>query len=268
VNRWMRWSSPALLVAFVVALVVAACGELPGGKDAQQASGAPRAAKATENLVQADVCLDTDPECTPTGAHGKHGSFNCLVCHAKGGRLSFTSSGPNALAYRAGSPAPSFDAAAKTCSNVACHGVPPGTFSYYFPGNEDNDGDGFPDAELKTVNYGGTLAASTPGWYTTGNACTACHGNPPANGSDGSNAWHSGFHANNQNVGAIGPNACELCHNSTEVPFGTWIPVAFSGVAADGHVRGISINPAAASQHANGTATVRAKFVSQCFGCH
>jgi len=222
-------------------------------KDAQ-AKNAPKIVA----LVQDDVCVDGDPACTPTGAHGKHGGFDCKVCHNVGGRLAFARTGANALAYGVGFPAPAFDAATKTCSNVACHGVRAGTFSYYFPGNE-MDADGYPIAELKTVNYGGTLAASTPSWYATGASCAACHGNPPLNGSDGSNVWHRN-HANGQNIGPTPANACELCHN---IPTNVNSPIAISvnGVAT-------SIQAANAGFHANGTVNVNARFRSQCFGCH
>src|SRR6185369_3361835 len=136
-------------------------------------------------MIQSEVCLDGDPSCTPSGAHGGpatqpsgHFAFDCRVCHKVGGRLSFDKAGP---AYAAGKPTPSFDATTKTCSNIACHGVPSGTFSYYFPG-----GDGEP--VLNTVTYGGSAMSATPSWYSTGSAaCTACHGDPPSSGSNGSN---------------------------------------------------------------------------------
>jgi hypothetical protein len=216
----------------------------------------------TQDEVRTAPCTTADG----TGAHPKHAGFACKVCHMYGGIMCFDPSGP---AYNASYGAPGFDATAKTCTNVACHTVAPGTFSYYFPGNE-TDADGYPIPELFTVHYGGGTPQPTPSWYTApGTAgCTACHANPPVNGSDGSNAWHSGSHANNLNVGAINPNACELCHNSTAVPYGTWVPVAFSSVGSDGKYHGYQINPAAVTQHANGVATVNAKFVSQCFGCH
>jgi hypothetical protein len=229
---------------------------------------APQATTAVNKSMTQDE-MRTAP-CTTadgSGAHPKHAGFNCKVCHMVGGVMCFDPSGP---AYNASYGAPAFDVATKTCTNVACHTVAPGTFSYYFPGDE-TDADGYPIPVLKTVNYGGgTTPQVTPSWYTApGTAgCTACHANPPVYGSDGSNNWHSGFHANNQNVGAINPNACELCHNSTAVPYGTWVPVAFSSVGSDGKYHGYQINPAAISQHANGVATVNAKFVSQCFGCH
>ena len=198
-------------------------------------------------LIQSDVCVDGDPSCTPTGAHGApttvpsgHSAYDCKVCHKVGGRLSFNKSGP---AYSVGKPAPTFDATTKTCSNIACHGVPSGTFSYYFPG-----GDGEP--VLNTVNYGGSTIVVTPSWYATGSsACGACHGNPPVNGSNGSNAWHSGYHGNG---GPTSPqNQCQFCHPDASSP---------------GNGAGDTItNP---TLHANGMVNVQATFKSSCFGCH
>jgi hypothetical protein len=202
----------------------------------------------------------------PTGAHGlpgyvtggptQHGKYECKVCHLVGGVLAFDPDGP---AVAPGNPLPSFDAITKTCSNVACHGVPSGTFSYYFPGNE-MDPDGYPIPELKTVTVYGNSGGTTPSWYATGSvACSACHANPPRNGTDGSNAWHSGFHANNQNVGPIGPNACELCHNKYENN-------VFSPIAQSSNGVGTAILIPAL--HGNGVYDVVARFRSQCFGCH
>ncbi len=213
----------------------------------------------TQGEVKTAPCTTADG----TGAHPKHSGFACTVCHMVGGVMCFDPAGP---ATGTGT-APSFDTTAKTCSNVKCHGVAAGTFSYYYPGDEV-DADGYPIPVLKTVNVYGNPGGITPSWYSTGGGCTACHNNPPANGTDGSNAWHSGAHANNQNVGTINPNACELCHNDPTKPYGTWTPIAFSSVGADGMYHGYQINSAAAAQHANGTYTVYAKFVQQCFGCH
>ncbi|HEY3307052.1 MAG TPA: hypothetical protein VGJ93_01230 [Desulfuromonadaceae bacterium] len=198
-------------------------------------------------LIAEEVCSEGDPACTPTGAHGGpatqpagHYSFDCKVCHKIGGRLVFDKYGP---AYAAGKAAPSFDANTKTCSNIACHGVPAGTFSYYFPG-----GDGEP--VLNTVNYGGTVAGPTPSWYSIGaSGCKACHGDPPLNGSNGSNAWHSGYH------GGGGPsspqNQCQFCHPDASSP--------------NNGIGDIITNPLL---HANGTVNVQATFKSSCFSCH
>ena len=249
----------AISVVIVAAAAVAACGQITTSEEAPQ--GAVKASKLQPraSLTVESVCANADdPECTPTGAHAKHTS-TCAVCHAVAGRLAFQVGGP---AYGAGwtssQPRPAFDPVAKTCSNVACHGVPAGTYSYYFPGNE-MDADGYPIPELKTVSYGGTMSAATPSWYATGSAtCTACHGNPPANGSDGSNAWHSGNHANNQNVGPTPPNACELCHN---LPSNVNSPIVQS-------VNGAGTVILQPGFHATGAVNVNARFRSQCFGCH
>jgi predicted CxxxxCH...CXXCH cytochrome family protein len=200
-----------------------------------------------ESMTPDEVCLDGDPNCTPTGAHGPnslnnnaagHAAFACSVCHKVGGRLKFDRNGP---AYAAGNPAPTFDATAKTCSNVACHGVPAGTFSYYFPG-----GDGEP--VLNTVNIIGNTAGTTPSWYSTGAAaCGACHGNPPRNGTDGSNVWHSGNHAGGP---TSANNQCQMCHPDA------------SGSGGQGTT---ITNP---SMHGNGIFNVQATFRSSCFNCH
>jgi hypothetical protein len=203
-----------------------------------------------------DSCVP-GPGCEPTGAHAKHTS-TCSVCHKSAGRLAFDPTGP---AYPASGLIPSFSATTKTCSNVACHGVAAGTFSYYFPGNE-MDEEGYPIPELKTVHYGGTMAAGTPSWYSTGASCSACHGNPPANGSDGSNVWHSGQHACNVTVGPTPANACALCHND---PANVNSPIALSSSAGDCAYIGTTIQIPAL--HGNGV-NVNARFRSQCFGCH
>lgn len=193
----------------------------------------------TPLMTQDEFCRDGDPACTPTGAHAKHGAYGCSVCHKVAGRLCFDSSGP---AYGPGL-LPTFDAAAKTCSNVACHTVKAGTFSYYFP-----DGSGEP--VLNTVSYGGGLPRPSPSWYVTGAAgCTACHDDPPRNGSTGSNVWHSGYHANQGPTGAA--NQCQFCHPDASSPG-----------------NGIGDTITNASFHGNGTVNVQATFKSSCFGCH
>jgi len=173
---------------------------------------------------------------TGTGAHAKHAAFDCQACHYVGGVLCFDINGP---AVSPSNPLPSFDAIAKTCSNIACHGVPAGTFSYYFPG-----GDGEP--VLNTVTYGGNTVP-TPSWYATGLGCGACYGNPPRNGSSGSNVWHSGYHAGGPTSAS---NQCQFCHPDAT---GT---------------NGIGTAITNTSLHANGTVEVQARFTSRCFGCH
>lgn len=186
--------------------------------------------------LQVNQVLPTGDCGTGTGAHAKHAAFDCQVCHYVGGVLCFDTSGP---AVSPGNPLPSFDATAKTCSNIACHGVPAGTFSYYFPG-----GDGEP--ALNTVTYGGTMAP-TPSWYATGLGCSACHGNPPRYGSSGSNVWHSGYHAGTPTTAS---NQCQFCH-----------PDATGS-------NGIGTAITNTSLHANGVVNVQARFTSSCFGCH
>lgn len=211
--------------------LAAACGIDPRLAE----EGGPGSARRSQALVASEV-LPTGGTCSPTGAHGKHAAANigCTVCHACGGVLQFDPAGP---AVAPGLPAPSFDATAKTCSNVACHGVPAGTFSYYFPG-----GDGEP--ALNTFAYGGTFAQ--PYWYAeAGGTCAACHANPPRNA-----VWHSGYHGGQGPAGAN--NQCQLCH-----PDATG-----SGGAATGLV------PANAALHRNGAVNVQANFKSTCFGCH
>lgn len=182
-------------------------------------------------------------DCNPGGAHRKHASYDCKTCHMMHGKDRFD---PNGLAAIKPTPTnpnplkPSFNATAKTCANIACHSIPAGTFSYYFIG-----GDGEP--ALNTVNYGGTLAAVTPSWYTIGAGCGACHGNPPRNGSDGSNVWHSGYHAGTSTAAS---NQCQFCHPGE------------SGTGGQGTT---IVNPAL---HGNGKVEVQAIFKSSCFSCH
>ncbi len=204
------------------------------------------AAMAAQGSAQYIGCLPGQPypagtPCEPTGAHGKHSAFECDVCHLFGGVLSFDPNGP---AVPAGSivngsivtnaPLPGFDINAKTCSNISCHGMYSGTFSYYFPG-----GDGEP--ELRTVSYAGS-GGSTPAWYSSGAGCSACHGNPPRNGT-----WHSGYHAG---VPTSASNQCQFCHPDASGSNGLGTTIT---------------NPAL---HANGTVEVQARFTSSCFGCH
>jgi hypothetical protein len=194
-------------------------------------------------LPESEIFPTGPPLPQPTGAHGlpggvpgvggptKHGGFDCKTCHVVGGVFSFNPSGP---AIATGQPLPAFDPTLKTCSNVACHGMYTGTFSYYFPG-----GDGEP--ALNTVNYSGS-GGSAPSWYTTGLGCTACHGNPPRNG-----AWHSGYHAGGPTSAS---NQCQFCHPD----------------ATGSNGQGTAItNPAL---HGNGGVNVQARFTTACFGCH
>ncbi|WP_224981152.1 CxxxxCH/CxxCH domain c-type cytochrome [Geomonas agri] len=199
-------------------------------------------AAKTVMMTQDEVCLDGDPACTPTGAHGGHGSYDCQVCHNVGGQVSFARTAPNNLAYGSGLGIPAFSAATKTCSNIACHAIPVGTFSFY-----TMDGSG--DLYLETVSYG-SAAQSTPAWNSTGPAgCSACHGDPPRNGSTGSNVWHSGYHGGQGPTGAR--NQCQFCHPDASSPN-----------------NGVGDTITNSSLHANGVVNVQAKFTSACFGCH
>jgi hypothetical protein len=239
----MAMSNRGLAVAAVLlgasGLVLVGCGQATVDPAQEQA----RAPGVQMSIAQIDVdpCANpTDPACTPTGAHAKHTSV-CSVCHFVAGRLAFDPNGPAYASWTPGQPRPAFNATTKTCSNVACHGVPAGTFSYYFPG-----GDGEP--VLNTVNYGGPATQVTPAWNSTGTTCSGCHPNPPRNGSDGSNVWHSGYHGGQGPTGAY--NQCQFCHPDATGSNGAGTAIT---------------NP---TLHGNGTANVQARFTSACFGCH
>lgn len=204
-------------------------------------------AKTAASMVQTDACADGDPACTPSGAHGGPGStpaghyaYGCAVCHKVGGRVSFLKSGP---AYAAGLAAPTYNTTTQTCSNVACH-VVSGSYSYYVYDW------GLETTVLTTLTYGSSTPRPTASWFSTGAAgCTACHDDPPRNGSTGSNLWHSGNHGGQGPTGER--NQCQFCH-----------PDAFS----PGNGIGDTITNKAL--HANGTVNVSAVFTSACYGCH
>lgn len=213
------------------------------GKDwvPYQHVSAPSAAANTPSPAPAQLADTpcTSYACNPGGAHSKHASFACVTCHKVKGNLVgyFDPNGPAIIQPTSDTPnppAPSFDAVAKTCSNVACHGQPSGSFNYYFPG-----GDGEPVLNTFTI-----LAAypTTPNWYTSGMNCTACHGNPPVNGG----VWHSGQHA----MTLAGGNDCQLCHSDATGSGG--LGTAITNTAL----------------HRNGAVDVQAQFSSKCFGCH
>jgi hypothetical protein len=231
---------------------------------------APRTAKA---LAQTDFCDDAEVGCEPTGAHGKlavnfatgHAGYECKECHYIGGRLAFK---PGGLAFLpAPSPRPYFNADTNTCSNIACHYVKPGTFTYSFPG-----GDGEP--VQNTVPYGGGTPQPTPDWYATGASCGACHRSPPYAPSPPYDAnqpytWHSGYHG-----GFLADNNCQFCHPdavgtftgfSTSIPpQPVWVGLGLSTATNCGPAR----NQPCAALHANGGLNVQATFSSRCFGCH
>jgi hypothetical protein len=178
----------------------------------------------------------------PSGAHSSHSAYDCQTCHKPHGFLIgwFDPNGPAFIKPTPENPAPpppSYDRTSQTCSNVACHGVPLGTFSYYFPG-----GDGTP--ELKTVAYGGYV--TTPGWYSVGQGCFACHGNPPS----ATGGWHRLDFPHVRGVPSS--QDCSFCHpDASGVGVGTAIT-----------------NPAL---HRNGVIDVQGKWNTRngrCFGCH
>lgn len=223
----MRWARVTPLFA---ALSVCSCGQGAGQKEA--------VLDRNQAALTQDEVLPTGAACSPTGAHGKHAVYDCKVCHVCGGVLAFDPQGP---AVAPGMALPAFDATAKTCSSVACHGMYSGTFSFYFQG-----GDGEP--ELQTVTYQGN-GGNTPPWYSTGAGCAACHGNPPANNPGfGAYTWHSGAHGNQSRTGPL--NQCQLCHPDASGSGGLGTTIT---------------DPA---QHANGSVNVAGRFTSACFGCH
>jgi hypothetical protein len=203
---------------------------------------------------QCNYCHGIPPDGTAypniAGKHAEHmliTGVTCATCHARpcdqhnNGVVDvvFDPSGP---AVATGNPAPVFDASAKSCSNIACHIVSAGTFNYSFQGGDGNPVD-------KTVNIYGNTGGLTPSWYSSGTSCTACHGNPPSNGTDGSNIWHSGNHAGQGPTGAY--NQCQLCHPDASSP--------------NNGIGDTITNP---SLHRNGTFDIQPAFVSQCFNCH
>ena len=171
---------------------------------------------------------------TGTGAHAKHAVHapDCKSCHMVGGAMCFDPSGP---AVAPGQPVPSFDTSTKSCSNISCHGMYSGTYSFWQWLGDDN-------WELVTVNYAGS-GGGTPNWYSTLGGCTACHGNPPTiPGSTEKYNWHGGYHG--------GGSDCQLCHPDA---------TGSGGV-------GTAITDA--SLHANGVVNVQAQYKSSCFNCH
>lgn len=211
-SQHIRWSP-----AVVALLVLVACGDGPPS--------------APVRPVASRAALDGST-CQFTAAHTKHGLAACTTCHACVGVVEFD---PAGAAVVAGQAAPVFDAGSKSCSNVACHGVRAGTFSYWF-----QDGSG--EITLNVFAYG-SAPKPTPSWFATGIGCSGCHDNPPRN-----STWHGGHHANEGPSGAA--NQCQFCHPD----------------ATGSNGAGTAITMAAL--HGNGTVEVQARFVSRCFTCH
>lgn len=206
-----------------------------------------------------NYCLDTkNNELCPDVMHTKHQSFmnDCKACHnltpsfmAAGTFFKDSSKG----AFLPGGPAPVFAPSGfwsspqtntpASCSNIACHNVPAGTYTYYIYDW------GLDTSVPVTVNYGG-MSTGTALWQdNAATSCTTCHGNPPKNGY----VWHSGNHGNGT---VANGNNCETCH-----------PDAKSTLSPD-RTTILSNYITAPSQHQNGTVDVVAKFTSGCFGCH
>jgi hypothetical protein len=202
-------------------LLAAACGD-----GASRAPAAPVPGRAPAALAAASSCMTT-------AAHPAHALYACSTCHACLGVVAFDPAGP---AVASGRPAPTYDAAAKSCSNVACHGAYSGTFTY-------QTWDWGCDCPAEnTVSYAGN-GGTSPSWFTTGIGCAACHDNPPRNA-----VWHSGYHANQGPSSAV--NQCQFCHPDA--------------TGTNGQGTAIT-NPAL---HANGIVEVAATFKSSCYNCH
>jgi predicted CxxxxCH...CXXCH cytochrome family protein len=185
----------------------------------------------------------------PHTTHRVNGGTTCNDCHCRGGHCVSPTVFLLAFGERAvapGRPLPTFDLATQTCSNVACHMVPAGTYSYWSIG-----GDGEPVENQ--ASYGG-VPVVTPAWdsATTG-SCRACHGAPP---SPSAGTWHSGMHG-------TGPamNECSFCHPGV---------VRVNGVLeiSTASTCGPTGTQPCAALHRNGVVDVAASWNSRCFGCH
>lgn len=232
-TAWSRCCRCSIsLLGFCLALAVSGCGAR---------------IDAPENgpVAMARAALD-GPACSATGAHQRHATFACTVCHSVGGSLCFDPAGP---AYAAGQPAPGFDFTAKTCSSVGCHGMYSGVYTY-----EVWDW-GCDCAATVQAPYQGS-GGNTPSWYTVGAGCSACHGNPPG----AYPTWH-GWHANRSFAGS---NDCQLCHPDA---------IGSDGVGTGFNTAPCTVNgvfyASCAVLHANGTLNVNPRYrPTPCFSCH
>jgi hypothetical protein len=249
-TSWRRWRGavPCVVLAFLV---------LQGCQQGERGDAGATVGKASGALTQ-DAVVPTGGMCSPTGKHAEHGTQACATCHQCTGTLSFDASVAGANA--------AFDATTKTCSNVACHAVPAGTYTY-------NAYDwGLEEMYQVSVPYGGSEGGSGANWYAAPGAtgCSACHGYPPKyNGT--AYAWHSGMHA-----GSIGNgNTCQLCHPDAS---GAYV---YGGPPSYASTSGGMISTCApytycsapgtitnGSLHGNGVVDVTPQFTSSCFGCH
>ena len=207
----------------------------------------------------ANYCLDSkNNDLCPDILHIKHQPYmnDCKACHdltnsftASGTffkdstKGAFLPGGPNPVFMPSGSWSSPKTNAAASCSNIACHSIPAGVFTYYI---YDWGAD---EVVPISYNYGG-MSGATALWQDKPDTnCKSCHNIPPYS----KNVWHSGSHGMQY---MIGSNNCETCH-----------PDAKSSVAPDGKTI-LSNYLTAPSQHANGTLDVVAKFTSKCFYCH
>jgi hypothetical protein len=207
--------------------------------------------------LTSDHVVPTGLACTPTGKHAEHGSIACSTCHQCAGTVAFDPAAAGSAA--------AFDATAKTCSNIACHTVPPGTFTYYVY-NWGSD-----TYDPVTVPYGGEATGTQPYWYApAGLGCNACHGYPPKyNGV--AYTWHSGSHA----YGTTNGNTCQLCHPDVTGAYVSGGPPSYAATSGgqiascpDGTYCAAPGAITNASLHRNGTLDVTPNFTSACFGCH
>lgn len=190
--------------------------------------------EGTPALVGSEAALTA---IDPHALHLTRAGAECMDCHMPHDGVFAPLVSFSDKARIPGGPEPVLEAD-RTCSNVACHMVPAGTFTFWFQG-----GDGEP--ALSTVRYGGVPVRTPPWPEATSDGCRACHGAPP---SPAAGAWHSGFHG-----GAAGGalNACALCHPSVAAVNGALV-----------------IRTGFEAMHRNGIVDVAARFASRCFGCH
>lgn len=207
----------------------------------------------------ANYCLDSkNNDLCPDIVHTKHQSLmnDCKACHdltnsfrASGTFFKDSSKG----AFLSGGPAPGFTPsgswsspktnAAASCSNIACHSIPAGTYSYYI-------WDWGIDESVPVEYYYGGMSTANALWQDNpATNCNSCHAIPPI----ATNPWHSGRHAG---AYSSATDNCETCH-----------PDAKSIRSPDGKTI-ISNYITAPSQHRNGTLDVVAKYKSPCFNCH
>jgi len=207
----------------------------------------------------ANYCLDSkNNDLCPDIIHTKHQAFmnDCKACHnltnsftASGtffkdsSKGAFLPGGPNPVFTPSGSWSTPKTNAAASCSNIACHSIPAGTYTYYIWDWASEE------SVLMEFYYGGMSSANALWQDNPATNCNSCHAIPPIAASP----WHSGRHGGAYTTVA---DYCETCH-----------PDAKSSATPDGRTI-ISNYITAPSQHGNGTVEVVAKYKSFCFGCH